>query len=314
MAECLRCNLCECPGTFSDGEDVHRVPCNVRQFQDNVFTLWRCRGCGSLHCLEDADLPVYYAQYPLKKQRFTFSERIGYGNRLKLMRRQGIRRTSRILDYGCGAGLYVNFLRQKGYTNVFGYDPFVPQYADPKTLHSTYDAVVSYDVIEHEEDPAGFLRAIRRPVRHGGLVIVGTPNADHISPALRGDPNLHVPYHRHILSEKILLELTRKQGMEPVHIYRRSFYDSPIPTVNSNFMWRYLRKTGGLLDAAVEPPDIALVLRSPEMLLTAFSGYFLPAHDYILGTFRIVSDAVPEDRSLAQAVAAGMGGRDIDAR
>ena len=74
--------------------------------------------------------------------------------------------------------------------------------------------------------------------------------------------------------------------MEPVHIYRRSFYDSLIPTVNSRFMWRYLRQTGGLLDAAVEPPDIALILRSPEMVLLAFVGYFLPRHDNILVTFR----------------------------
>ena len=123
-------------------------------------------------------------------------------------------------------------------------------------------------------------------VRAGGLLIVGTPNADHVSTAQRGDPNLHVPYHRHILSERTLLALAKEQGMEPVHIYRRSFYDSLIPTVNSRFMWRYLRQTGGLLDAAVEPPDIALILRSPEMVLLAFVGYFLPRHDNILVTFR----------------------------
>jgi hypothetical protein len=74
--------------------------------------------------------------------------------------------------------------------------------------------------------------------------------------------------------------------MEPVHIYRRSFYDSLIPTVNSRFMWRYIRETGGLLDAAVEPPDIRLVLRSPRMVLLALGGYFLPRHDNILVTFR----------------------------
>jgi 2-polyprenyl-3-methyl-5-hydroxy-6-metoxy-1,4-benzoquinol methylase len=265
---------------------VHRVPCNVRQFKDHIFTLWRCTGCGSLHCLEDADLPLYYAEYPLKKQRVTFSERIGYGNRLKLMQRQGVRRTDRILDYGCGAGLYVGFLRQKGCRHVFGYDPFVPAYADPEMIQSSYDAVVSYDVIEHEDNPAAFLRSLRGLVRPGGLVVVGTPNADRISATRRGDPNLHVPYHRHILAEGVLLELARKQGMEPVHIYRRSFYDSLVPTVNSRFMWRYIRDSGGLLDAAVEPPNVGLVLRSPRMVVTALVGYFVPRHDYMLVSFR----------------------------
>lgn len=286
MAACTQCNLCERPGVWSEAAEKRQIPCNVRQFRDRVFTLWRCTGCGSLHCLEDADLPLYYAEYPLKRQQLTFSERIGYGNRLKLMRRQGVRNSDRILDYGCGAGLYVNFLRQRGFTNVFGYDPFAPAYADPQTLRSSYDAVVTYDVIEHEDDPREFLRSTGRLVRAGGLLIVGTPNADHVSTAQRGDPNLHVPYHRHILSERMLLALAKEQGMEPVHIYRRSFYDSLIPTVNSRFMWCYLRQTGGFLDAAVEPPDLALILRSPKLLLLAFVGYFLPRHDNILVTFR----------------------------
>ena len=286
MAACAECNLCNQPGTYSGAPEVHRVPCNVRQFKDHIFTLWRCTGCGSLHCLEDADLPTYYAEYPLKKQRLSFSEEIGYGNRLKLMNRQGVHRAHRVLDYGCGAGLYVNFLRQKKYSNAFGYDPFVPEYADHGILDSPFDAVVSYDVIEHEDDPAAFMRAIRAVVRPGGLVVIGTPNADRISATLQGDPNLHVPYHRHILSERLLLAAARKQGMEPVHIYRRSFYDSLVPTVNSHFMWAYIRKSGGLLDAAVEPPQVALVLRSPRMVLAAFFGYFMPAGDYILASFR----------------------------
>jgi 2-polyprenyl-3-methyl-5-hydroxy-6-metoxy-1,4-benzoquinol methylase len=286
MAACTQCNLCKCPGAWTEAAEVRKVACNVRQFRDHVFTLWRCAGCGSLHCLEDADLPLYYEEYPLKKQKLTFSERIGYGNRLKLMERQGAGRADRVLDYGCGAGLYVNFLRRKGYTSVFGYDPFVPAYAGPGTLQAQYDAVVSYDVIEHEDNPGEFVRRLRRLVRPGGLLIIGTPNADHVSTARGGDPNLHVPYHRHILSERVLLALAREHGMEAVHIYRRSFYDSLIPTVNSRFMWRYISRTGGFLDAAVEPPDVSLVLRSPEMVLLAFGGYFWPRHDNILVTFR----------------------------
>ena len=286
MATCTRCNLCESPWTWTEAVEVQEVPCNVRKFRDRVFTLWRCGGCGSLHCLEDADLASFYAEYPLQKQQLTFSERIGYRNRLKLLRRHGVRDCDRILDYGCGAGLYVNFLRQNGLTNVFGYDPFVPAYSDPRTLLSSYDVVVTYDVIEHADDPREFLGSIRVLLRAGGILTIGTPNADHVSPARRGDPNLHVPYHRHILSEKMLLLLALEQGMKPLHIYRRSFYDSLIPTVNSRFMWRYIRKKGGLLDVAVEPPDIALVLRSPEMILLAFGGYFLPRRDNILVTFR----------------------------
>jgi SAM-dependent methyltransferase len=285
MAAHTSCLLCENPGTLAEAVDIGRVPCNVRRFQDNVFTLWRCTGCGSLHCAEDADLALYYSDYPLKRQKVGLGERIGYGNRLRLIRRQGIRDSDRILDYGCGAGLFVNWLHTKGLPQVSGYDAFVPAYHNQDRLKESYDAVVSYDVIEHDDDPLGFIRRIGPLVRRGGLLVIGTPNADHVSVARKGDPSLHVPYHRHILSERVLLALGREQGFEPVHIYRRSFYDSLFPTVNSRFLWTYVAKTG-LLDTAVEPPRTSLVLRSPDLWLFAFFGYFLPRRDNILVSFR----------------------------
>lgn len=287
MAACTQCNVCENPSTWTDAVEVGEVPCNVRKFKNRTFTLWRCRGCRSLHCLEDADLTSFYEDYPLQKQQITFSERIGYRNRMRLLERQGVLRGDRILDYGCGAGLYVNFLRQHGFTNVHGYDPFVAGYADSNTLKSEYDAVVTFDVIEHDENPRAFLNSMRRLMRAGGILTVGTPNADHVSPARLGDPNLHVPYHRHILSEAALLALAAEQGMKPRHVYRRSFYDSLYPTVNSRFMWRYIEMKNGLLDAAVEPPDVGMVMRSPRMILLAFGGYFVPRRDNIVVTFSL---------------------------
>src|SRR6476660_2114449 len=68
MATCEKCNLCEHPGTLSTAVEIAQIPCNVRKFRDKFFTIWRCTGCGSLHCKEDADLPAYYADYPLKQQ------------------------------------------------------------------------------------------------------------------------------------------------------------------------------------------------------------------------------------------------------
>jgi 2-polyprenyl-3-methyl-5-hydroxy-6-metoxy-1,4-benzoquinol methylase len=285
MAAHTSCLLCENPGTLAEAVDVGKVTCNVRRFQDKVFTLWRCTGCSSLHCAEDADLALYYAEYPLKHQKVGLGEHIGYANRLRLIKRQGFREKDRILDFGCGAGLFVNWLRDKGLPQVSGYDMFVPAYHHVETLNETYDAVVSYDVIEHDDDPLGFVKRIGPLVRSGGLLVIGTPNADNVSVHSKGDPSLHVPYHRHILSERVLLALGQQQGFEPVHIHRRSFYDSLFPTVNSRFLWSYIAKTG-LLDTAVEPPRTGLVLRSPKLLLFAFLGFFLPRRDYILVTFR----------------------------
>ena len=285
MAACTKCNLCESPGTLAAAIETGTAPCNVRRFQDHVFTMWRCAGCGSIHCAEDANLALYYTDYPLTRQKVGFGERIGYANRLRLLKRQGFRPTDRVLDYGCGAGLFVGFLREKGLRHAFGYDAFVAAWHDPERLEEQYDAVVSYDVIEHDDDPREFMRRVASLVRPGGLLVIGTPNADHVSIARKSHPSLHAPYHRHILSERMLLALGHEQGLATENIYRRSFYDSLYPTVNSRFLWRYVEKSG-FLDTAVEPPRTELVLRSPDLIFDAFFGYFLSPGDWILVSFR----------------------------
>jgi SAM-dependent methyltransferase len=290
MAACVECNLCEEPGTLAGaadaGAEVGAVPCNVREFSKDLFTLWRCTGCGSLHCAEDADLDRYYAHYPLKLQTLHFNDRVGYRNRWRMIQQQGLGSASHILDYGCGAGLFVDFLRQQGVENAYGYDPYVPKYADPQALNRRYDAVVSYDVIEHSEEPREFFRELARLVKPDGLLVIGTPDAQNISVRRTGSPSLHVPFHRHILSKRALLALGKEAGCEPVLVSERSYYDSLYPTVNSRFMWRYIEKCGGMLDAAVEPPRAWLVLSSPELLFFAFFGYFVPLRENVIVIFR----------------------------
>src|SRR6185369_5250482 len=109
------------------------------------------------------------------------------------------RRTDRIWDYGCGAGLFVKFLRDRGYENVSGYDAFVPEYSVRYRQEGSYDAVVSYDVIEHADDTREFMVSLARLVKPGGILVIGTPNADNVPLERIKDPSLHPPYHRHIL-------------------------------------------------------------------------------------------------------------------
>src|SRR5215469_8750438 len=104
MAACTRCNLCDNPGTLEGATDRAKVPCNVRAFKDGLFTVWRCTGCGSLHSAEDADLNYYYSDYPphrIDATKLNFITRLGCRNRLRLLKRQGLKPVDRVLDYGC---------------------------------------------------------------------------------------------------------------------------------------------------------------------------------------------------------------------
>lgn len=290
MPVCTTCNLCDKPGTLETAVDVASVPCHVRQYKDEKFTVWRCHNCDSLHSMEDVDLARFYLGYTAaqSKQRLDPHTYIGYHNRLRLLRARGIRPDDRILDYGCGPGLYVRFLKKNGYPNTFGYDEYGENHADKTVLAAQYDVIISHDVIEHVPEPRDYMQTLNAMLKPGGLLVIGTPNAEHIR--LKADPyfpaELSQPYHQHILSEKVLMDIAKQQGLQPEHRYRRFYFDSLYPSINTRFIWAYVDALGGMLDVAIEPPRYDVIFRSPKLLFWMFFGYFFPSRANILVSFR----------------------------
>ena len=301
MAGCTRCNICDKPGTLETARERQRVPCNVRAFKDATFTVWRCTGCRSLHSAEDADLSLYYSDYPphrVDSKKFAFITRAGCRNRLKVLTKQSVRRSDRILDYGCGGGMFLRFLREQGYTNSFGYDAYVAAYENPSVLNERYDVIVSWDVIEHDEDPRGLVRKLVGLLRPGGLLVIGTPNASQISLQTakpRCVAELHQPYHRHLLSEEALVRIGRENGLTPSQRSRRFYMDTPYPFINTRFIWGYMAALGGYLDVLGgfvdlegkgDAPRFSVLFRSPTLLAKAFFGYYFPDRGNMILSFR----------------------------
>lgn len=239
----------------------------------------RCASCQSLHSQISIDHSLYYRNYPFKRQKVDFAAKMAFGNRLRQLQKRGMLPRHRILDYGCGAGLFIDYLKSRGYGLVSGYDMFVEQYSNAASLETSYDVVISQDVVEHMEDPREFFRDVKKCLKSGGLLAVGTPNAGEI---VLSDPEtflmeLHQPYHRHLMTVDTMKQLGAEFGLQYDSLDSRFYYDTLIPTVNASFIKQYVRATGNIIDVAVESPQIRLVLSSPSLWLTAFIGYFYRA-------------------------------------
>lgn len=99
----------------------------------------------------------------------------------------------RILEIGCGKGAFVQRLQKNGFeAEGIEMNPRAARHAQenhiPVLLKSLkdvlrsegpkFDAVCTFQVLEHVSDPYDFLRGIVDLVRKGGKIIIGVPNAD----------------------------------------------------------------------------------------------------------------------------------------
>jgi 2-polyprenyl-3-methyl-5-hydroxy-6-metoxy-1,4-benzoquinol methylase len=247
--ELRRCVVCGAASALASAPSA-RVHSNVKPFASETFVVWQCTGCRSIHARDEVDLDHYYAQYPFHGQTMNFPTRLAFRNKLKGLVALGLSREHRVLDYGCGSGLFVQYLVQQGYVHARGYDAYASAgpYAQPPG--TGYHFVHSQDVIEHVADPRVFLRTLVDLAQPGALLVIGTPDAAVID---LSTPQpfvhmLHQPYHRHILSSAALVALAESMSLSVRDVAHGFPGNSAFPGLNGRFLMRMLKAHGDTLD------------------------------------------------------------------
>ncbi len=272
------CVLCREPVVPQNTAQFGQVRGNVAGFLDHLFPIWQCPSCRTLHSLEPVDYAEIYARYPLNQRRLDIFARGTLGNLLKRLERHGLRKTDRILDYGCGNGLLVEFLRSKGYGNVEGWDPYVPGWQRPP--RGKFDWVIANDVIEHVDDPRQLLQDCLELLRPAGRLYMGTADAagvDDMTDLERHVMRLHQPYHRIILTQQGLLRLGEEYGLETVACWRRSYMDRRVPFSNYRFLDEFNKAHGHDMTRALGPDAGRVMMTRPALWFWAFFGYWFPS-------------------------------------
>ena len=132
----------------------------------------------------------------------------------------------RILDVGCGLGHLLSGVNPEWERHGVEISEYA---AERAATHGTivtgdlqsacypdawFDVVTLYHVIEHMEDPVAELREIRRVLRPGGWLVVGTPNFDSACARRYGDRfrMLHDKTHISLFSAESLRRLLEDHG------------------------------------------------------------------------------------------------------
>lgn len=246
---------------------------------DLSFCLYICKGCGCVYLSprpkRDAILAVYPPGEYLPPEPDTGGEARSGGRPARLRRllkamvrvpyrlRFGSPNTTlkpfgngRLLEVGCGNGEYLAAMRALGW-EVYGCDidstkveyvrdaldvqhVFLGSVEDLGLPGAHFDAIAMWHVIEHLHDPLGALQEIRRLLRAGGRLVIGTPNFASFESRLFGKwwKGLDVPRHLVMFSITSLCRLLEACGFS-VRRVRPSFWLASVPE-SLVFLWKDL--------------------------------------------------------------------------
>ncbi len=179
-----------------------------------------CAGCGLgllfplPRCEEIARFypPDYYGTAGAKFEPLVeaFVRLVGARHARALSRR--LPEGARILDVGCGRGVLLGALADKGF-DVYGFEvsALAAEGADPRAQISIaadladagypdayFDQVIVWHVLEHLPDPRGTLLEIRRILRPGGRLVVSVPNFSSYQARWAGAAWFHLDLPRHL--------------------------------------------------------------------------------------------------------------------
>jgi SAM-dependent methyltransferase len=158
------------------------------------------------------------------------------------------RAPGRILDVGCGTGLFLAVARRRGWQACgvdeceeatrharehFGLEVWNGEFGDLAAGGRRFDAITGWDIIEHSRAPVELLRAARGALAPGGVIALSTPNQRSILDLVAGAlyrasggrltaplEKFYIEQHFLYYTPETLVDSLLRAGLEPVALRR----------------------------------------------------------------------------------------------
>lgn len=273
------CKICKYSTDTPSPKELGSARGNTGRFINNTFDLWKCPKCLSIHTLGNMDMADMYSDYPLNKRTLDVFAKGTYKNLLNRLIKGGLKPSDTILDYGCGNGIFIEFMKSQGYESIKGYDPYVKEYEGSLEGDMKFDWVIANDVIEHCNNPIDMMQHALGLLKKGGHFYAGTADSQDVqmNDLENHTMRLHLPYHRVIVNQAMLLHIGRILGLDPLFVFLRSYMDTLKPFSNYRFLDEFSKALDHNLDKTLDPSNSLIVIKKPKLLWYACVGYFCPS-------------------------------------
>lgn len=245
----------------------NNTPYQAREMMLGLRDLHDYFECGQCGCLQIANVPDniqsyypgddYYSYDQIKPatgiKKFLINLRDSYAatgkgflgkilqdrmphDKLPTLQIAGVTKQSKILDVGCGAGHLLHSLRECGFNNVHGIDPFnaknieysngltIKQKSIHEVTESGWDLIMMNHSFEHVMDQHETLAQIKKLLKPGGVCMIRIPTVSSWAWEHYGVNwvQLDAPRHLFLHSTKSVKFLADAAGLE----LRKTVYDS----------------------------------------------------------------------------------------
>ncbi|MEO0084859.1 MAG: class I SAM-dependent methyltransferase [candidate division WOR-3 bacterium] len=146
----------------------------------------------------------------------------------------------KLLDIGCGYGVFLQVAKQKGWEvfgvelsqsavkycqTVYNLNIFNGEIEDSNFPDQFFDVITGWDILEHIPDPPPFLKAIRRLIKKDGILALSLPNIESLVAKFSGSKWWTLLPEEHLwhFSPETLTRLLHEQKYEIFLMAKRPF-------------------------------------------------------------------------------------------
>lgn len=161
-----------------------------------TYCIYKCSNCGLeyTHPIPtDSQLKTFYDNY-FDIRADTTIVNLNASNNLKKLEDYGITKESKILDFGCGKGEFVNLAGENCYGLELGEVNIENIYNNLNDLPvKEFDCITLWGVLEHINDIRGIMGDLEKYLKEGGIFVITTVDAEGSIPYYYKPPE-HLTY------------------------------------------------------------------------------------------------------------------------